>query len=58
MKVVEIVDELNKVLKQLESIDFLSHEKSILNANQLKIHKAYNTIEKLKNNLEGGTKDG
>jgi hypothetical protein len=53
----EIIAELNRALKYLESIDFMSHEKSVQNSNQLKTHKAFNTIDNLKKNI-GGTKDG
>ena len=52
MKAEDVIEYLINVLKELESVDFLSREKSIQSRNQLKVHKAYNTIDELKNKLQ------
>ena len=52
MKAEDIIEYLMNVLKDLESVDFLSRDRSTQNRNQLKVHKAYNTIDELKNKLQ------
>lgn len=57
----EIIQILNKILKNLESVDFMSHEKHRLTNNQNQIHNAYeavdNLIKKLKEEEQEKTRD-
>lgn len=46
----EIVAELNRALKVLESVDIMSWQRRSIN--QVRIHKAYNILDELKNNLD------
>lgn len=41
----QIIEELTKALNALGNVDFMSRERSIQNANQPKVHKAYNIID-------------
>ena len=44
---------IEKVLKLLETVDFNTRDKAILNSNSKKVHKAYELLFNLNKKLQG-----
>lgn len=52
MSIEELIDELKKIQKEMESVDFLNRGRGIQGVNQKKIYNCYNKIENLINKIK------